>query len=439
MARRGYRRYFLVSLNCANVLHLQQPYVRSRDLHIRGHWRKILGGTRYREIAAPTFTTTADFGDLDLAQGYVDYFGKLYPVPVEFNKHWGELCGAGCILSNANDMAEWMKFHLRGWKTLWHTGTTFGYRAILSLFPDQDFGVLTAFTGDYPSFMFRTNLNMYTADLMLGVDPWLNASTICTFPEPWKSSVKSSSSPPRNEAYGNIEIYKYKSENVLMGRYGFALVALYPKSIADYFYAEGREFIKHSEDFSVFKFVSKSETLQLQQYQPAHRPNPGYPSGDLQSRSQSPPYLGKGLKNIMPQEFQVVQCYSCSTFQVHQVKKALKWACKMCGEKQSIKKVFGRGTGAECRQHVQKLNTRRGDLDTIKQTVTLASDRRQLQRCNMFQLRWAKTEERRFTKYGKNGAGSKENDSKYPIFSTNQDASKPRSVIGQPASDCDSS
>ncbi|XP_052764842.1 uncharacterized protein LOC128206455 [Mya arenaria] len=191
----------------------------------------------------------------------------------------------------------------------------------------------------------------------------------------------------------------------------------------------------------------------------------------------------------MPQEFQVVQCYSCSTFQVHQVKKALKWACKMCGEKQSIKKVFGRGTGAECRQHVQKLNTRRGDLDTIKQTVTLASDvdllddntaetatemqyvPTEIGKWSQFvdaqqdgdnnsssddddeglttsslanargrkRKGWAKTEERQFTKYGKNGAGSKENDSKYPIFSTNQDASKPRSVIGQPASDCDSS
>lgn len=41
----------------------------------------------------------------------------------------------------------------------------------------------------------------------------------------------------------------------------------------------------------------------------------------------------------MPQEFQVLQCYSCNTFQVHQVKKTTKWACKMCGEKQSLKKV----------------------------------------------------------------------------------------------------
>lgn len=47
---------------------------------------------------------------------------------------------------------------------------------------------------------------------------------------------------------------------------------------------------------------------------------------------------------------------------MHQVKKSKKWNCKMCGEKQSIIKVFGCGSGIECRRHVQKLNTRRGEI-----------------------------------------------------------------------------
>ncbi|XP_064597522.1 MRN complex-interacting protein-like [Liolophura sinensis] len=63
----------------------------------------------------------------------------------------------------------------------------------------------------------------------------------------------------------------------------------------------------------------------------------------------------------MPQEFQVLRCYSCDTFQVHQVKKAKKWNCKVCGEKQSLIKVFGQGTGAECRRHTQKLNMVQGE------------------------------------------------------------------------------
>ncbi|KAM4585833.1 MRN complex-interacting protein [Fundulus diaphanus] len=62
----------------------------------------------------------------------------------------------------------------------------------------------------------------------------------------------------------------------------------------------------------------------------------------------------------MVQEFHVVRCFRCLSFQVQQVKKAKKWSCKLCGEKQSLLKEFGRGSGADCRRHVQKLNAMRG-------------------------------------------------------------------------------
>ncbi|XP_046444084.1 MRN complex-interacting protein-like [Daphnia pulex] len=63
----------------------------------------------------------------------------------------------------------------------------------------------------------------------------------------------------------------------------------------------------------------------------------------------------------MPQEFCIYKCYSCSTFQVHIVKKSSKkWVCKMCGEKQTIIKVFGQGSAKDCREHVQKLNLVKG-------------------------------------------------------------------------------
>lgn len=68
----------------------------------------------------------------------------------------------------------------------------------------------------------------------------------------------------------------------------------------------------------------------------------------------------------MPQDLRVVKCYKCSTFQVDIVKKAKKWHCKMCGEKQSIQQEYGRGTGAECRLHVQKLNLKHKELGDAK-------------------------------------------------------------------------
>ena len=46
---------------------------------------------------------------------------------------------------------------------------------------------------------------------------------------------------------------------------------------------------------------------------------------------------------------------------VIKVKKSKKWACKVCGEKQSVKKVYAQGSGQDCRKHVQKLNMKCGE------------------------------------------------------------------------------
>ncbi|XP_017768697.1 PREDICTED: UPF0544 protein C5orf45 homolog [Nicrophorus vespilloides] len=66
----------------------------------------------------------------------------------------------------------------------------------------------------------------------------------------------------------------------------------------------------------------------------------------------------------MPQVMQVLQCYNCKCYQVHIVKKVPKWACKMCTEIQSVKKIFSTGSGQECRVIVQELNMRRATNET---------------------------------------------------------------------------
>lgn len=53
--------------------------------------------------------------------------------------------------------------------------------------------------------------------------------------------------------------------------------------------------------------------------------------------------------------------------QVHQTKKAKRFECKLCGEKQSIKRHYGLGTARDCRIHVQKLNEIRGEIDELKE------------------------------------------------------------------------
>ena len=70
----------------------------------------------------------------------------------------------------------------------------------------------------------------------------------------------------------------------------------------------------------------------------------------------------------MPQEFQVLRCFSCETFQVQIVKKkGVKWECKLCNIKQSIKYIYGKSFSAkECRVQVQKLNVKRRDISDLE-------------------------------------------------------------------------
>jgi len=74
----------------------------------------------------------------------------------------------------------------------------------------------------------------------------------------------------------------------------------------------------------------------------------------------------------MVQEFHVVRCFSCQTFQTQQVKKVNKFVCKLCGSKQSVRKEYGRGNGKDCRMHVQKLNVLRGEIE-VKEDENLES------------------------------------------------------------------
>ena len=79
----------------------------------------------------------------------------------------------------------------------------------------------------------------------------------------------------------------------------------------------------------------------------------------------------------MPQEFQVLRCFSCEIFQVDIVKKKnVKWECKLCRCKQSIKNVYKKSFAAkECRDLVQRLNSQRGckneceDLERIENSM----------------------------------------------------------------------
>jgi hypothetical protein len=58
-----------------------------------------------------------------------------------------------------------------------------------------------------------------------------------------------------------------------------------------------------------------------------------------------------------------VKCAQCSTFQVQQETKARKWACRLCGLKQSLRQVYCSGQPKDCRPIVQQLNLARGAVE----------------------------------------------------------------------------
>ncbi|XP_076752240.1 uncharacterized protein LOC143424208 [Xylocopa sonorina] len=58
----------------------------------------------------------------------------------------------------------------------------------------------------------------------------------------------------------------------------------------------------------------------------------------------------------MSQQMNVMHCSSCKAYQVHIVKKAKKWRCKICNFQQLFKEVYFQGSGKDCRIFVQKLN-----------------------------------------------------------------------------------
>ncbi|XP_005483705.1 MRN complex-interacting protein [Zonotrichia albicollis] len=65
----------------------------------------------------------------------------------------------------------------------------------------------------------------------------------------------------------------------------------------------------------------------------------------------------------MAQRFWVLRCCCCRRFQGQQTKRSGRWSCSVCGQRQAVQKVYGQGSGLECRRHVQKLNLLQGEAE----------------------------------------------------------------------------
>ncbi|GAB1606075.1 uncharacterized protein LOC115228188 [Argonauta hians] len=188
------------------------------------------------QMSDTTFGTDVDDDYENIARSYVQREGKkLVQVSPLFKRKWADIGGSGAILSTANDMAKWMKFLLngntslvcnlfrvrnyapqtkvifrrpempitytdesyalgwrrgyyRGYPLIMHTGTSWGDFSILTLFPEEKLGIFAVFTGSDSQHVSRHLLMEYIADLYLGYQPWMNASSIADFKPPKQRS-----------------------------------------------------------------------------------------------------------------------------------------------------------------------------------------------------------------------------------------------------------
>ncbi|KAK3090220.1 hypothetical protein FSP39_010170 [Pinctada imbricata] len=158
----------------------------------------------------------------------------------------------------------WQNGHYRGWPILTHTGTTWGYVSKITLIPDKKIGIFTAMNGLDDHYLYRTLLHNYLADLYIGTQPYLNASTICSYPKPFFDDPKlrpeyggnrpsvDKNVPPthslrtyvgayKNSPYGTVHVAIDAAKNRLTLTYGVGSWYLYPKrGKTDEFSAEGK-------------------------------------------------------------------------------------------------------------------------------------------------------------------------------------------------------
>ncbi|KAJ8310754.1 hypothetical protein KUTeg_012619 [Tegillarca granosa] len=270
-------------------------------------WEENVKEILYDPIGMTTskFLTKVSQQADDIATGYSpdDETGDIVVSPFAINEFWGELCGSTCVMSNAVDMAKWMNFHLSGGKSmtgtqvydgdmlkssykahnmivsstmktyftqpkvpvtnsvslpiLTHTGTTWGYTSKITLIPDKNIGIFTALSGQDDHFIYRTTLHNYLSDVYLDILPYLNKSSVCSYPQPWfpKPPQKSEAAFAKNltpthtlqtytgkfanQPYGSLSFTVNNTANRLMMEYGIGKWLLYPQSKPNEFAAEG--------------------------------------------------------------------------------------------------------------------------------------------------------------------------------------------------------
>ena len=155
---------------------------------------------------------------------------------------------------------------------LLHSGSTYGYRSFITLFPGQNIGVFTSMNGEDDNYILRILLHNFLSDVALGVTPWLDAAAICgRLTAPKYTGYSNTNSPKRPRAeylglyvspiYGNLNVEMDSNNEHLVLRYGVATWDLWTKSKKDQFKAEGTGNIRYLKNMYHITFLTNGNNI----------------------------------------------------------------------------------------------------------------------------------------------------------------------------------
>ena len=147
-----------------------------------------------------------------------------------------------------------------GSRQVLHTGSSWGYGALVTLRPDDELAIHVSISGLDDGYIGRRLIHMYIMDTLLSYEPWINITTACTFPEPWGP-------PPRAKMYPGFFSDVFKRRRVTpdlplseyagrFGNFGYGNITVVHNSTdetLDMFYGElgwWHLYCKRGDDFA---------------------------------------------------------------------------------------------------------------------------------------------------------------------------------------------
>ncbi|CAG5130883.1 unnamed protein product [Candidula unifasciata] len=215
-------------------------------------WEDIVASEIFQplDMANSTFMTRVNFSSPNVAAPYyVDKNKQATLIDADFLRVYSSNGGSGAIMSTANDMGKYLQFlvnggknqegkqvvetselqaafaplaalplssqqypiakpvtpvtmstdnyglgwrrgYYRGYKMIQHTGSTHGYNSMITILPHSGSAVYTALSGYDGGYSFRASLHCAILDLLLHETPWINSTTIASFPSPWVRAAR---------------------------------------------------------------------------------------------------------------------------------------------------------------------------------------------------------------------------------------------------------